>query len=412
MQPEFGDLAGIWKDCETALHLLTARQVQTAAVGDHSDGADLFLRVTDRGSSWVFRFTAPDGRRREMGLGSALRDSLAAAGQSAATARKSAERARSALAEGIDPIEQRKADRDAAQKQADDAKAAAKAERTTLAWVARAYHEKIIEPQRSDKHSAQWIASLEQGVPAAIWHKPIDLVQPPELLDALAALQLRVPETASRVALGKSLGLSATDASIFKGALNELGVSQDAVALAGKRITMDLAAGGDKLRALGVATKDSNGQFRNQRDIMLDVNEKLRGFKEGTDRNIEAQKIYGRTLTTAQVAGDAVRTASSKAASSATGEESSQSAMLQIGNNAMTAASGSYSSLASIPYVGPAMGAAAAAAALSLIMGYKGSLKSARGGYDIPAGVNPLTQLHEEEMVLPKEPANALRDIA
>lgn len=182
-----------------ALHLLTARQVQTAAVGDHTDGAGLFLRVTDRGASWVFRFTAPDGRRREMGLGSVLRETLAASGQSAATARKSADRARALLADGVDPIEQRKADRHAAQKKVVDAKATAKAERTTLARVARQYHEKVIEPQRSDKHAAQWIASLEQGVPAPIWHKAIDQVEAPELLDALAALQLRVPETASRV---------------------------------------------------------------------------------------------------------------------------------------------------------------------------------------------------------------------
>ncbi|MFH4202096.1 hypothetical protein WAJ61_22125, partial [Acinetobacter baumannii] len=38
-----------------------------------------------------------------------------------------------------------------------------------------------------------------------------------------------------------------------------------------------------------------------------------------------------------------------------------------------------------------------------------GKIKSARGGYDIPAGVNPMTQLHEEEMVLPKQHANTIR---
>lgn len=176
-----------------ALHLLTARQIQTSPAGDHSDGAGLFLRVSDRGASWVFRFTAPDGLRREMGLGSALRDTLIAAGQSAVTARKSADRARTHLADNVDPIEQRKADHDTAQKKADDAKAVVKAERTTLARVARAYHEKVIEPQRSSKHAAQWIATLEQGVPAAIWHKPIDQVGAPELLDVLASLQARVP---------------------------------------------------------------------------------------------------------------------------------------------------------------------------------------------------------------------------
>jgi len=37
---------------------------------------------------------------------------------------------------------------------------------------------------------------------------------------------------------------------------------------------------------------------------------------------------------------------------------------------------------------------------------------SAEGGYDIPAGVNPLTQLHEKEMVLPKAQAEVIRGLA
>ena len=37
---------------------------------------------------------------------------------------------------------------------------------------------------------------------------------------------------------------------------------------------------------------------------------------------------------------------------------------------------------------------------------------SARDGYDIPAGVNPMTQLHEKEMVLPQAQANVIRDMA
>jgi hypothetical protein len=37
---------------------------------------------------------------------------------------------------------------------------------------------------------------------------------------------------------------------------------------------------------------------------------------------------------------------------------------------------------------------------------------SARDGFDIPAGVNPMTQLHEKEMVLPQAQANVIRDMA
>lgn len=37
---------------------------------------------------------------------------------------------------------------------------------------------------------------------------------------------------------------------------------------------------------------------------------------------------------------------------------------------------------------------------------------SAEGGYDIPAGVNPVVQTHEQEMILPKEHANVIRGLA
>jgi hypothetical protein len=37
------------------------------------------------------------------------------------------------------------------------------------------------------------------------------------------------------------------------------------------------------------------------------------------------------------------------------------------------------------------------------------SRKSAARGYDIPKGLNPVTQLHEEEMVLPQKYANVIR---
>lgn len=52
----------------------------------------------------------------------------------------------------------------------------------------------------------------------------------------------------------------------------------------------------------------------------------------------------------------------------------------------------------------PAFGAAMSAAALSFM-----PLASAAQGWDIPAGLNPLTQLHEQEMVLPKEHADTIR---
>lgn len=85
-------------------------------------------------------------------------------------------------------------------------------------------------------------------------------------------------------------------------------------------------------------------------------------------------------------------------------------------SNAITAGSGAAASQASIPYVGPILALAAMAAVFAAVIGLGGGNKggstpSARNGFDIPAGMNPLTQLHEEEMVLPKEQADTIRNM-
>jgi hypothetical protein len=82
-----------------------------------------------------------------------------------------------------------------------------------------------------------------------------------------------------------------------------------------------------------------------------------------------------------------------------------------VGANAAQAGSGAAASQASIPFVGPILALAAMAAVFAAVMSI-GKKKSAMGGYDIPKGVNPMTQLHEEEMVLPKQYANAIRGMA
>src|SRR5206468_12986354 len=93
--------------------LLTVRQVQTANEGDHSDGGGLMLRVRGVSASWVLRYTAPSGRRREMGLGVARRGASREAGESLTGAREAAGKARAQLMAGVDPIEQRHRDREA-----------------------------------------------------------------------------------------------------------------------------------------------------------------------------------------------------------------------------------------------------------------------------------------------------------
>lgn len=51
-------------------------------------------------------------------------------------------------------------------------------------------------------------------------------------------------------------------------------------------------------------------------------------------------------------------------------------------------------------------------AAAGLVAGMAIAEASAEGGYDIPAGKNPMTQLHEREMVLPRAQADVIRGLA
>lgn len=78
--------------------------------------------------------------------------------------------------------------------------------------------------------------------------------------------------------------------------------------------------------------------------------------------------------------------------------------------NAVQAATGAAASQSPIPVIGPYLAIAAMGAIFAAVSAMGGKVKSARNGYDIPAGVNPVTQLHEEEMVLPKDIANPLRE--
>lgn len=86
-------------------------------------------------------------------------------------------------------------------------------------------------------------------------------------------------------------------------------------------------------------------------------------------------------------------------------------AMTEVGNKGASAAAGAADSVASIPYLGPILAAAAFAATLGMVLGARSNIKSASKGFTIPKGLNPITQLHEEEMVLPSELANPMREM-
>ena len=82
-----------------------------------------------------------------------------------------------------------------------------------------------------------------------------------------------------------------------------------------------------------------------------------------------------------------------------------EASQAKVAENAAEAGSAGMKSAAEIPIYGWAI---AVGAGLAIYEAAK-SLSSAAGGFDIPAGVNPLTQLHQREMVLPAELADKVR---
>ena len=182
------------------IHLLSTRQIAGAGDGQLADGEGLTLRIASDQGRWWFRYTAPGGQRRAMSLGAAIvRGDAKLIDQSVRQAREIAAEARGLLARGHDPLEQRNAGKDQARKRVEDSKSIRKRDKTTLARVARAYHEAVIEQSRTALHAHHWITSLENHLPASIWHAPIDSITPPALLDVMLAIQRKVPETARRI---------------------------------------------------------------------------------------------------------------------------------------------------------------------------------------------------------------------
>ena len=154
--------------------------------GRYGDGGGLWLQVSKTGKhvtkAWLFRFML-NGRARQMGLGSINTFSLA-------EARERAKKARQLVADGIDPIEARLAERDLSRKQ--------QAERLTFREVAERYIELHEAGWRNEKHRAQWRSSLEQYAFPKLGPRPVKALDAAVINDAIAPIWARIPDTAKR----------------------------------------------------------------------------------------------------------------------------------------------------------------------------------------------------------------------
>jgi integrase len=154
---------------------LNARKVQTAERGKYSDGGGLYLIVSPGGSrKWVLRFTWR-GRPKEMGLGSAASVPLADAREKATSARRK-------IAQGLNPIEERKHDNGI----------------PSFGEMADAVREALATGFRNEKHKAQWKMTLETYA-APLRSKPVDAITTDDVLAVLKPIWASKAETASRL---------------------------------------------------------------------------------------------------------------------------------------------------------------------------------------------------------------------
>jgi integrase len=167
---------------------LTDRQVRTRGTGLHPDGRGLLLQVTEGADgtlrrSWLYRFAA-NGRERRMGLGSLDDVSLA-------EARRRRDEAARLREFGVDPIEQRLAEKAKANI------AAAKA--MTFDECATAYIASHRAGWRNAKHAAQWASTIETYASPVFGKAPVQAVDVALVMRVLEPLWSVKPETASRV---------------------------------------------------------------------------------------------------------------------------------------------------------------------------------------------------------------------
>ena len=140
----------------------------------YGDGGGLYLCVSDGGTkSWILRTTVY-GRRRELGLGSAVLVTLA-------EARDEARRLRKVARAGDDPETVRNR------------------ETLTFAEAAKRVHEKLEPTWTNPKHAASWLSAVEAYAYPEFGKRPINKVGTPDILKVLEPIWTEKHETARRI---------------------------------------------------------------------------------------------------------------------------------------------------------------------------------------------------------------------
>ncbi|MGQ5216029.1 tyrosine-type recombinase/integrase [Brucella abortus] len=188
-----------------AINRLSARAATTLGPGKHNDGAGLWLhKRPDGGGQWILRVTI-HGRRREMGLGSALEVSLK-------EAREASEKWRAMVRSNIDPIKERERQKREASRNLH-----------LLKDVAIDAFESRKAELKGDGDAGRWFSPLEHHILPKLGKVPVADIDQKDIRDTLAPIWHSKAETARKAinrlaicmrhaaALGLDVDLQATE---------------------------------------------------------------------------------------------------------------------------------------------------------------------------------------------------------
>ncbi|MFZ6686583.1 hypothetical protein ACO0K0_02410 [Undibacterium sp. SXout11W] len=95
--------------------------------------------------------------------------------------------------------------------------------------------------------------------------------------------------------LSVQLGITTERASVMMVAMRHMGMDSEVVTLAAGKMSKQIATNGQAFEKLGVAVKDSTGQYRPSLEIMGEVNAKLKEIKNPIEQNIAGTQVYGKS---------------------------------------------------------------------------------------------------------------------
>lgn len=174
------------------LSAVEVRQISKPGLHPVGGVAGLLLQVSGTGAkSWILRVSTGEQRISQSGKPFTARRDIGLGGFPTVTlsgAREAARRLREQLAQGVDPVADKKA--------AKAALRAAKTKRITFAEAAHRCH--ATKVFRNAKHRADWIGSLENHAFPHIGNLPVADIGLPEVLTVLEPIWRDRTETASR----------------------------------------------------------------------------------------------------------------------------------------------------------------------------------------------------------------------